>query len=79
MYRINVKSSGKYHNATLGYRYCFRKKTAKKLIDVFSEGETDFTVEKFVRLVADVFCWTDYDEDDPVFTHYFNKMDEDDE
>lgn len=76
MYRINVK--GKYHNSALGYRYCFRKKTAKDLIDLFSEYDADFTVEKLIRLTADIFYWTDYDEDDLVFTHYFNKMDEDD-
>lgn len=79
MYRINVKSSGKYHNCTLGYRYCLRKKTAKNLIDLFSECDTDFTIEKLIHLTADTFFWTDYDEDDTVFTHYFNKMNEDDE
>jgi hypothetical protein len=79
MYRINIKSPGKYHNVALGYRYCFRKKTAKHLIDLFSENEVEFTFEKFVRLTADVFCWTDYDEDDAVFTYYFDKMEEDDE
>jgi len=79
MYRINIKSPGKYHNCTLGYRYCFRKKTAKHLIDLFSECDADFTIEKFVRLATDVFCWTDDDEDDAVFTYYFDKMEEDDE
>lgn len=76
MYRINIKSSGKYNNVTLGYRYCFRKKTAKNLINLFSECEAEFTIEKFVRLTADVFCWTDDDEGDKVFTYYFDKMDE---
>ena len=79
MYRINVKSCGKYHNVALGCRYCFRKKTAKHLIDLFSEHEVNFTVEKLIRLTTDIFSWTDYDEDDTVFDHYFNKMDEDDE
>lgn len=79
MYRINVKSSGKYHNSALGYRYCFRKKTAKELIDLFSECKSNFTVEKLIRLTADIFCWTDYDENDTVFTHYFDKMEEGDE
>jgi hypothetical protein len=55
------------------------KKTAKHLIDLFSENEVEFTFEKFVRLATDVFCWTDYDEDDTIFTHYFDKMEEDDE
>lgn len=68
MYRIKVMSSGKYHNCALGYRYCFRKKTAKDLIDLFSECNADFTVEKLIHLTADIFYWTDY-EDDPVFTH----------
>lgn len=79
MYRINVKSSGKYHNVVLGYRYCFRKKTAKGLIDLFSKCEANFTVEKFVRLTADVFGWTDDDEGDAVFDYYFDRQNEDDE
>jgi hypothetical protein len=79
MYRIKVMSSGKYHNCAMGYHYCFRKKTAKHLIDLFSENKADFTVEKLVRLTADVFSWTDYDEKDTTFTYYFDKMDEDDE
>lgn len=78
MYRINVKSSGKYHNVALGYRYCFRKKTAKDLIDLFSECESDFTVEKLIRLTADIFYWTDY-VNDTVFTYYLDKKEEDDE
>lgn len=79
MYRISIKSSGKYHNVIPGFRYCFRKKTAKHLIDLFSECEAEFTVEKFVRLATDVFCWTDYDENDAVFTYYDDKTYEDDE
>lgn len=79
MYRINVKSSGKYHNVVLGYRYCFRKKTAKGLIDLFSKSKAEFTVEKFVRLTADVFCWTDDDEGDRIFDYYFDRQNEDDE
>lgn len=79
MYRINIKSSGKYHNVVPGYRYCFRKKTAKRLIDLFSENEVEFVVEKFVRLTTDVFCWTDDDEDDRVFDYYFGRQNEDDE
>ena len=79
MYRINIKSPGKYHNVVPGYRYCFRKKTAKHLIDLFSENEVEFTFEKFVRLATDVFCWTDYDEDDAVFDYYFDRQNEDDE
>ena len=78
MYRINVKSSGKDHNVALGYRYCFRKKTAKDLIDLFSECESDFTVEKLIRLTADIFYWTDY-VNDTVFTYYLDKKEEDDE
>lgn len=64
MYRITVKSQGKYNNCRLGPRYCFRKKTAKYLIKLFYvDNKCDIDVEKFVRISDDVFCWTDDDED----------------
>lgn len=64
MYRITVKSHGKYNNCCLGPRYCFRKKTAKHLIKLFYvDNKCDIDVEKFARISDDVFCWTDYNED----------------
>ena len=74
MYRIIIKSSGKYNNARPGERYCFTKKSAIHLIQIFLDHECEIEVEKFVRLHGDVFCWTDYDEDDKVFDYYCNRL-----
>ena len=74
MYRITVNTSGKYNNVTLGPRYCFRKKTAKELIDLFFAQECEIMVEKLVRCCDDVFCFSDGDEDDKVLNYYANKI-----
>lgn len=59
MYRVIVKDSGRNGNATLGARYCFRKKSLVRLITLFTESDCDFTVEKFIRIHGDTFCWSD--------------------
>ena len=74
MYRINVLSRGKYDNVELGYRYCFRKKSAIEMIDIFMDSDSKITVEKLIRLHGDVFSWNNNLEDDKVFDHYFNRL-----
>ena len=59
MYRVVVKSKGKYGNVVPGARYCFRKKSVASLIALFTEDECDFTAEKFIRTSGDTFCWSD--------------------
>lgn len=59
MYRVTVKDSGKYDNVVLGSRYCFRKKSAARLIALFTASECDFTIEKLIRISGDTFCWSD--------------------
>lgn len=59
MYRVIVKDSGKDGNVTLGARYCFRKKSIVHLITLFTECDCDFTVEQFIRIHGDIFCWSD--------------------
>lgn len=71
MYRIFVLSSGKYHNVTIGHRYCFRKKSAIELINLFSKDECNFYVEKLIRLNSDIFAWSDTDDDKVL--NYFNE------
>ena len=73
MYRIIVNSAGKYNNVSLGTRYCFRKKTAIKLIDLFFESDCDITVEKLMRCCNDVFYFSDYNTGDKVLNYYSNK------
>ena len=59
MYKVTVKSSGKYHNVALGERYCLTKRTAINMAVMFDLSECEYEVEKFVRLNEDVFCWSD--------------------
>ena len=61
MYRVIAMDKGKYGNVIPGARYCFRKKTAAHLIVLFTESECDFTIEQFIRIRGDMFCWSDSD------------------
>jgi len=71
MYRITVKTHGKLNNVELGSRYCFRKKTAKYLINLFYNlSNCDIEVTKLAHLDKDIFAWVDTDENDPVFKYF---------
>ena len=59
MYRVVVKNRGKYNNVVLGARYCFTKRSIVSLASHFMANECECTVEKFVRLHRDIFCWSD--------------------
>ena len=67
MYRVIAKTSGKYHNVATGARYCFTKRSAAKMAALFHMSECDYEVEKFVRLHADVFCWSDSEVSEKVW------------
>ena len=54
MYKINVKSSGKYNNVVLGERYVFSKRKAKELIEMFVAVECDIEITKFLKCGN---CW----------------------
>ena len=59
MYRVVVKSKGKYNNAVPGARYCFTKRSVIKLAATFAQNECVFEVEKLIRIHSDVFTWSD--------------------
>ena len=59
MYKVTVKSRGKYNNVVLGARYCFTKRSAIDLAVTFANVECEFDVEKLTRLNRDIFCWSD--------------------
>lgn len=59
MYRVVVKSRGKYNNAALGARYCFTKRSIVSLASQFMANECECSVEKFVRLHSDIFSWSE--------------------
>ena len=67
MYRITVKTSGKYHNVQIGSVYCLTKKDAQELVNVYFKSECDFIVEKFIRIAGTAFCWSDYEVEDSIF------------
>ena len=54
MYKINVKSEGKYHNVALGERYTFSKRNAKRIIAFFLDDECELEVTKLLRCGG---CW----------------------
>ena len=76
MYRVIVKDSGRYGNTTLGARYCFRKKSVAFLIAMFTECDCDFTVEQFIRIHGDIFCWSDSAISEKIWDMVDNMLDE---
>lgn len=61
MYKVTVKTRGKYNNATLGARYCFTKRSVAGLAVTFTRMECEFEVEKFIHCHGDVFAWSTAD------------------
>ena len=55
MYRVDVLSG----MPTI--RYCFTKKSARKLVKLFEENGHMVEVAKFVRLHHDIFAWSPYE------------------
>ena len=76
MYRVIVKDSGRYGNVTLGARYCFRKKSVALLIAAFTECDCDFTVEQFIRIHGDNFCWSDSAISEKIWDMVDNMLDD---
>ena len=76
MYRVIVKDSGRYGNVTLGARYCFRKKSVALLIAAFTECDCDFTVEQFIRIHGDNFCWSDSAISEEIWDMVDNMLDD---
>lgn len=58
MYRVVVKSRGKYNNTVLGARYCFTKRSVVELAALFTVLECEFEVEKLTHIHGDIFCWS---------------------
>lgn len=76
MYRITVKTCGKYHNVQLGARYCLTKKESRELAKHFFESECDFVVEKWIRIYGTVFCWSETEVEDNIYPDNYWDFDE---
>ena len=67
MYKVTVKTRGKYDNAALGARYCFTKRSVVGLAVTFTTMECEFEVEKLVRLHGDIFSWSTADVNEKIW------------
>lgn len=57
MYRIHVLSDGKYHNVTLGARYCFTKHATARIANHLLDSNCNIVIEKFIK-TGDCFQWS---------------------
>lgn len=62
MYKIILKNRGKYNNIPGGTRYCFTKRSAKRLAELLAKNECEIDIQKFIHVRRDVFCWADAEE-----------------
>jgi hypothetical protein len=76
MYRVVVKSRGKYNNVMLGARYCFTKRSIVTLASEFMASECECSVEKFVRIHKDIFCWSDVEVGSDVWDKIYDALEE---
>ena len=76
MYRVVVKTCGKYNNVMLGARYCFTKRSVVTLTSEFMASECVCSVEKFVRLHKDIFCWSDVEVGSDVWDRILDALED---
>ena len=74
MYRVVVKSRGKYNNIVLGARYCLTKHSAIELAVMFAREECEFEVEKFIRIHSDVFAWCNYGVSEKIWNKIYESL-----
>ena len=79
MYRVVVKSKGRYNNAVLGARYCFTKRSVIDLAVTFAREECEFDVEKFTRIHSDVFAWSDSGVSEKIWDKIYEILEGEDE
>lgn len=79
MYRVIVKSRGKYNNIVLGARYCFTKRSVIELAVMFAKVECEFDVEKFIRIHDDVFAWSDSVVSEKIWDKIYETLEGEDE
>lgn len=59
MYKINILSSGKYHNVVPGVRYTFTKKSARALAKLLLSNNCEIEIFKFCHLTKGIYAWSD--------------------
>ena len=79
MYRVVVKSRGKYNNVVLGTRYCLTKRSVIDLAVMFARVECEFDVKKFIRIQGDVFAWSDSEVSEKIWDKIYETLEGEDE
>jgi hypothetical protein len=60
----------------LGARYCFTKRSIVTLTSEFMASECECSVEKFVRIHKDIFCWSDAEVGSDVWDKIYDALEE---
>ena len=71
MYRVVIKSRGKYNNVALGARYCLTRRSAINLAVSLESLECEFDVEKFIRIHGDIFTWSDTEVSEKILDKFY--------
>lgn len=74
MYRVVVKSRGKYNNVALGARYCLTRHSAINLAVSLESLECEFDIEKFIRIHRDIFTWSDTEVSEKIQDKFYETL-----
>lgn len=74
MYRVVIKSRGKYNNVVLGARYCLTRRSALNLAVSLELLECEFNVEKFIRIHGDIFTWSDTEVSEKIRDKFYETL-----
>ena len=74
MYRVVIKSRGKYNNVALGARYCLTRRSAINLAVSLESLECEFDVEKFIRIHGDIFTWSDTEVSEKILDKFYETL-----
>ena len=74
MYRVVIKSRGKYNNIVLGARYCLTRRSVINLAVSLESLECEFDVEKFIRIHGDIFTWSDTEVSEKIRDKFYETL-----
>ena len=79
MYRVVIKSRGKYNNVVPGMRYCFTKYSVIDLAVTFSMCECEYDIEKLVRIERDIFSWSSSEVSEKIWDKIYKNLEKEKE
>lgn len=74
MYRVVIKSKGKYNNVALGARYCLTRRSALNLAVSLESLECEFDIEKFIRIHSDIFTWSNTEVSEKILDKFYETI-----